>query len=131
MPISYLNQVITHYTQIPPIDIEYLHFLSLIFQNAMIHNNLFNSCLYSNRPPPKNLVKRGHSLPETDGETPSSDNACSKESLVSSTEHLNTEVASRSGSLDSVSHEGEGEEEPYYDSVAADAGEYVYIQGIL
>lgn len=74
------------------------------------------------------MVKREHSLPETDGETPSSDNARSKESLVSSTEQLNTEIASHSGSLDSVSHEGD--EEPYYDSVAADAGEYVYIQGI-
>lgn len=39
-------------------------------------------------------------------------------------------AASRSGSLDSVSHDDEVavEEEPYYDSVAADSGEYVYIQ---
>lgn len=81
-------------------------------------------------------MKREHSLPETDGETPSSENARSKESLVSvsSTERLDTEVAS-TGSLDSRSgshtHSGpdDPDEEPYYDSVAQDSGEYVYIQG--
>lgn len=83
--------------------------------------------LLFNRPPPKNLIRREHSLPETDGETPSSDNARSKESLVSSTEQLATEVVSHSDSLDSVSPEAD--EEPYYDSVAGDPGDYVYIQG--
>lgn len=79
------------------------------------------------RPPPKVLIKRERSLPETDGETTSSENARSKESLVSSTEQLATEVVSHSDSLDSVSPEGD--EEPYYDSVAGDPGEYVYIKG--
>lgn len=79
------------------------------------------------KPPPKIPIKREHSLPETDGETTSSETARSKESLISSTEQLAAEVVSHSDSLDSVSPEGD--EEPYYDSVAGDPGEYVYIKG--